>query len=119
MRLLFCLLNIAGKLKILFLSACILIYVASNSCKFPEKTKPIKVAVSNNTQFALAEVKNVFEKRTAVRLQLIIGTSKKLTSQIQNGSPYDIFLSANMKYPDKLFKAGLGVSQPKVYVNAA
>jgi len=38
-----------------------------------------------------------------------------LTSQIENGAPFDVFLSADMKYPDKLYKDGFSSQAPKVY----
>jgi len=36
-------------------------------------------------------------------------------AQISNGAPYDIFLSADMEYPQKLFNNGFSIKPPVVY----
>ena len=45
----------------------------------------------------------------------MIGSSGKLTSQVENGAPFDVFLSADMKYPATLYKEGFSLRSPKVY----
>jgi molybdate transport system substrate-binding protein len=39
-----------------------------------------------------------------------------LTSQAENGAPFDVFLSADMKYPVKIYKDGFSSKAPKIYV---
>ena len=36
-------------------------------------------------------------------------------AQIKEGAPYDVFISANMKYPYALFDSGITSDQPKVF----
>jgi molybdate transport system substrate-binding protein len=57
----------------------------------------------------------VFEKESGIKANIILGSSGKLTAQILQGAPYDIFVSANMKYPMEVFKNGLALGEPKVY----
>jgi molybdate transport system substrate-binding protein len=47
------------------------------------------------------------------------GSSGKLTSQIVSGKDYDIFMSANMLYPTKLYNEHLATTKPKVYAKGA
>jgi molybdate transport system substrate-binding protein len=38
----------------------------------------------------------------------------ELTAQIKEGTPYDVFVSADMKYPDDLYKSGVATESPKI-----
>lgn len=53
------------------------------------------------------------------KINVTISSSGKLTSQIINGAPYDIFLSANTYYPNILFKKNLTLTKPKVYAQGS
>ncbi len=75
----------------------------------------ITVAATANIGSALEELKVEFEKDSGDKLKVIIGSSGKLTTQIENGAPFDIFMSADMKYPQTLFEEGLAAQAPKVY----
>ncbi|MFH2033901.1 MAG: molybdate ABC transporter substrate-binding protein [Candidatus Margulisiibacteriota bacterium] len=75
----------------------------------------IKVAVAANLLFPFEEIKAAFEKETGDKVTCIMSSSGKLTAQIENGAPFDVFLSADMKYPNNLFKSGSAVTKPKPY----
>jgi len=75
----------------------------------------LTVAVAANVQYAFEEISAVFEKETGIRIKTIIGSSGKFTAQIENGAPFDIFLSADMDYPKALEKEGLTHNSPQVY----
>lgn len=75
----------------------------------------ITVAGAANVQFTLDDLKAEFTKETGVSVKTVIGSSGKLTSQVENGAPFDVFLSADMKYPSKIFKDGFSSNAPKVY----
>lgn len=79
----------------------------------------VRVAVAANAQFVMEELEAVFEKETGVELETIINSSGKITTQIQQGAPFDVFLSADMHYPDVLFKEGLTTAAPKIYAYGA
>lgn len=76
----------------------------------------ITVAGAANVQFTLDDLTAEFTKETGINVKTVIGSSGKLTSQIENGAPFDVFLSADMKYPDTLYKEGFSLRSPKVYV---
>lgn len=89
-----------------------LVFFLFSSSQFPEEK--ITIAVAANAQFAMKEIEKQYEKQTGKNVELIISSSGKLTAQIREGAPYDIFLSADMEYPQVLFKEGLA-AEPKVY----
>ena len=72
------------------------------SCNQPKQDKII-VAAAANTRFALEEITIAFEKEYHIPVETVISSSGKLTAQILQGAPYDVFMSANMKYPITLF----------------
>ena len=75
----------------------------------------ITIAASANLQYALEDLIDDFEEQTQIGCNLVVSSSGILTAQIQEGAPYDIFLSADMKYPAQLFEAGLALEEPMVY----
>jgi len=76
----------------------------------------LTIAAAANVQYALDELVNSFKKDyPGLKINKIISSSGKLTSQIVRGAPYDIFLSADMKYPWFVYKKGYAVTEPKVY----
>ena len=80
----------------------------------------IKVAVAANVSYAIEALIGDFNKQnTNVKVEINIGSSGKLAAQIMQNAPYDIFLSADMGYPQALYSKGLAVSKPKVYANGS
>ena len=75
----------------------------------------ITVAVAANVQYTFEELKAEFQKETGITVKQIIGSSGKFTTQIENGAPFDVFLSADMDYPKTLEKEGLAYNAPKIY----
>ena len=77
----------------------------------------LHIATSANMQFAMSEIVSEFEKDNDIKVELIVTSSGKLTSQIEQGAPFDVFVAANTKYPAYLDSLGLTTSAPKVYAH--
>ena len=75
----------------------------------------LTVAVAANVQYPFEELKSIFETQTGITIQEIVGSSGKFASQIENGAPFDLFLSADMELPQVLYKKGLTYNEPKIY----
>ena len=79
-----------------------------------------RIAVAANVSYAIEALKSAFvHAHPTSNLQISLGSSGKLSAQIQNGAPYDLFLSADMKYPKALYKEGMALSQPVVYAQGS
>ncbi len=80
-------------------------------------SKKITIATAANMQFAMKALTEQFSQTTGIGCDMVISSSGKLTAQIKEGAPYDIFVAANMKYPEEVFKSGLAVEKPIVYAH--
>jgi molybdate transport system substrate-binding protein len=69
----------------------------------------IAVAAAADLQAVLPTIAARFEQQTGLTARLTFGSSGNFFSQLQNGAPFDVFLSADLEYPQRLVKAGLGV----------
>ena len=79
-------------------------------------SETLTVSAAANVQYALDELIKEFKKHNpSVKVRKVISSSGKLTAQIVRNAPYDIFLSADMRYPDYLYKIGYAITKPKVY----
>jgi len=88
-----------------------------SSCNYKQANQPITVATAANMQPAMKEIIQQFTKKTGLKCDLIVSSSGKLTAQIVEGAPYDVFISADMKYPTEVFEKGLATEEPEVYAN--
>ena len=76
----------------------------------------IQIAVAANVSYAIDDLKKAFKKiHPDTKVQVVLGSSGKLTAQIKHGAPYQLFMSANMKYPEALYKDKVAVTEPVVY----
>lgn len=68
----------------------------------------LSVAAASDLVYCLEELNAAFRKaHPRVDLKSTTGASGNIFAQIQNGAPFDVFLSADVKYPWELIKAGL------------
>ncbi|KIO75270.1 hypothetical protein TH53_21440 [Pedobacter lusitanus] len=77
--------------------------------------QPVRVAVAANAQFVLRKLADDFKQKTGIEVEVISGSSGKLSAQIKNGAPYDIFLSADMDFAQSIYADGFALSKPRVY----
>lgn len=80
----------------------------------------INIAVAANVSYAIDELITKFnESNPDTKVQVTLGSSGKLTAQIKNGAPYQVFLSANMKFPQALHVEGVAITKPVVYAQGS
>lgn len=96
-----------------FIAICIAIALTL-SCS-NRKANQLTIAAAANMQFVLVELEREFENATGTNVEIILGSSGKLTAQILAGAPYNLFLSADSKYPKRLFDEGLASQAPQIY----
>ncbi|NJB72568.1 molybdate transport system substrate-binding protein [Saonia flava] len=97
-------------IKISFL----LLFFLILNCK-EDKSNTLTIATASNMQYAMKELTRSFKEQTGTECVIIVGSSGKLTAQIMEKAPYDVFVSADIKYPNELYKKGFAESKPSIY----
>ncbi|WP_240663482.1 molybdate ABC transporter substrate-binding protein [Mucilaginibacter limnophilus] len=87
--------------------------------KSPATAQQLRVAVAANLQGVIKALQADFKQRTGISAEVVTGSSGTLVAQINNGAPYDVFLSADMQFADALFKNGMATAQPRVYASGS
>jgi molybdate transport system substrate-binding protein len=73
--------------------------------------RAVAVAAAANLRIAAEELKRAFEAgQPGVEVTLTFGASGTFFSQLVNGAPFDLLLSADRDYPARLIAAGLGAA---------
>ena len=67
---------------------------------------PLRIAAAADLQPVLPPILTAFEKVTGIHTEATYQASAALTTQITNGAPFDLFLSADLNYPQRLIAAG-------------
>jgi molybdate transport system substrate-binding protein len=69
----------------------------------------LTIAAASDLQAVLPTIAQNFEKQSGIATRLTFGSSGNFFSQLQNGAPFDVFLSADIDYPQQLIKGGQAV----------
>ncbi|MGL4204818.1 MAG: molybdate ABC transporter substrate-binding protein [Aeromonadaceae bacterium] len=91
----------------LTLASLLLTLLGSSSAAHADE---VLVAVAANFLAPLQEIAAEFEKSTQHHAVITPGATGKLFTQIQNGAPFEVMVSADSKTPKKLVKAELALA---------
>lgn len=91
---------------------CALLLFTSTLCLGGE---PLKLAVASNFKPTLQALEPLWREQHDTPWIISSGPSGALTQQILHGAPFDVFLSADEKFPAQLYQANIG-HPPKRYV---
>ncbi len=76
----------------------------------------INIAVAANVSYAVGDLIKEFNKLYPdTKVKVTLSSSGKLTAQIKNGAPYQLFMAANMDYPNALYEQEIAVTRPLIY----
>lgn len=68
---------------------------------------PLRVAAAADLEPVLPPILEQFRQQTGIRAEATYQASAMLTTQMMNGAPFDVFLSADLSYPKRLIDAGV------------
>ncbi|MDH5739970.1 MAG: molybdate ABC transporter substrate-binding protein [Nitrospira sp.] len=73
------------------------------------RAEEITIAAAADLHFAFKELIPQYEQATGTHVKLSLGSSGNFFAQIQHGAPFDLYFSADIRYPHKLEEAGLTI----------
>jgi molybdate transport system substrate-binding protein len=80
----------------------------------------INIAVAANVSYVVKDLIKEFNKTNPnTEVLVTLGSSGKFVAQIKNGAPYELFMSADMKFPQTLFDENLAAAKPELYAQGS
>jgi len=81
----------------------------------PVQARGPVVAAAADLQFALPELAAAFQQETGHEVRLAFGSSGNFARQIEQGAPFELFLSADQALVERLARAELTVDDGQLY----
>jgi molybdate transport system substrate-binding protein len=76
----------------------------------------LTVAAASDLRYALDELLQLLRRQQpGMPIEVVYGSSGKLSTQLLNGAPFDLFFSADRGFAKSLHEAGLSTQLPRVY----
>lgn len=78
---------------------------------------PLRVAAAADLRLVLPLLVAEFQRHHALKVDVVYGSSGKLSQQIQMGAPFDLFVAADMLYTQRLFNQGVTSTAGRHFAN--
>lgn len=95
-----------------FLRSAVTCLLALLGCASPAlHAQPLRIAAASDLKFALDAIATEFTRSSdPVPMEIVYGSSGKFFTQIQQGAPYDLYFSSDIRYPEQLAASGQAAS---------
>lgn len=87
-------------------SLCLAIFACLLAAPLCAQT-PLRIAAAADLEPVLPPILAQFQQATGIHVEATYQASAMLTTEIENGAPFDLFLSADLSYPKRLIADGL------------
>lgn len=82
----------------------------------PLQAAPLRIAAASDLRFALPQIVAAYrERHPDDEVEVIYGSSGRFRAQIEHGAPFDLFFSADLRYPLQLREVGLASGEVRPY----
>lgn len=100
--------------RLVLLTSALVLFLSSHG--YSQAYDRITVAAAANIATVGEPLKAAFAaKYPGATVEFVFGASGALTTQVQNGAPFQLFLSADVDFPRRLSDAGLTDGPPRIY----
>ena len=94
----------------------VLVALAASAGARAQQPGRLTIAAAADLRFALDEaLAPLRAAQPGATIDVVYGSSGKLTTQIRNGAPFDVFLSADIAFARQLHDTGLTTAAPRLY----
>lgn len=98
--------DVATRRSLLFsLAACAFLFTPVSRAASAQQ-EPLHIAAAADLQPVLPPILDQFHQATGIEARATYQASAALVTLIQNGAPFDVFLSADLGFPKRLIDAG-------------
>lgn len=95
---------------------CALFLVLGCLIAAPAQAQKFTIAAASDLRYTLEEVSALYrEQNPGARFDVVYGSSGRMTTQIINGAPFDLFFSADIAFAQLLYTEGLTLAEPQAY----
>lgn len=101
-----------NRLKALSTAAPLLLLLQNQMILRAQDHPPVRVAAAADLEPLLPSLLAEYERQSGVRVEASFASSATLATQIENGAPFDVFLSADMALPEQIVRDGFAASGP-------
>ncbi len=91
-----------------------LLVMSMSNTSWAQGAGALEVAVAANFVRPMDKIAVLFERLQGVRVHPVYSSTGKLYAQIENGAPFDVFLAADARRPDLLYRQGVA-EEPVTY----
>ena len=91
----------------MFAAAVVAGLIALGAAPAAVQANTVRVAAASDLQTVMPAISERFQASTGRQISISYGSSGNFFTQIRNGAPFDVFLSADIDYPRRLEAAGL------------
>jgi molybdate transport system substrate-binding protein len=95
-------------------SLVVFLFLAAVQVSFAQENSTLRIAAAADLQPVLPALIDQFKQQTHKKVEASYASSATLTTQILNGGPFGLFLSADLAFPQKVVAAGLADSAEPV-----
>lgn len=99
--------------RVLLVTACLIPLAGGGSN--PVRADEPAVAAASDLRYALDEIAATFQADTGRRLRVVYGSSGNFARQIEQGAPFELFLSADEAFVERLADRGLTRDRGALY----
>lgn len=89
-----------------------LLFVLQSQVAFSQS---FTIAAASDLKFALEELVQIYQKRSGEKIRLVFGSSGQFYSQLLQGAPFHIFMSADESFVFQLHQSGLTRDKGRLY----
>jgi molybdate transport system substrate-binding protein len=86
------------------------LFLQSHTRVLAQSPAPIRIAAAADLEPLLPALLRNYERQTGQHVEASFASSATLSTQIENGAPFDVFLSADMALPEKIVRDGFAAA---------